>query len=241
MSYQPRQDAFRPTCMGRRRVKLGAHRTICPTFRDSMARHRLSRKSGFVARKGDALLIIDTINDLNFPGGEKVLPWAMRLTTPLRRFRRHAHRHQMPVIYVNDNFGLWRSNFSDVFKHCTRPGSRGRDVARTLKPAREDYFILKPMHSGFFATSLIPLLEHLRTKRLILTGIATNLCVLFTAHDAHMHRYPMIVLSDCCAAESDFDHNLALEQLKRFCGAGVCRSSEFRFAGHQTHRSKNES
>ena len=65
-------------------------------------------------------------------------------------------------------------------------------------------------------------------QRLILSGISTNLCVLFTAHDAHMHRYPMVVLSDCCAAESDFDHNVALAQLKRFCKAEVCRSPEFR-------------
>ena len=98
-----------------------------------------------------------------------------------------------------------------------------------LKPGHDDYFILKPRHSGFFATSLAPLLEHLQVKRLILSGIATNLCVLFTAHDAHMHRYPIVVLSDCCAAESDFDHNIALSQLERFCAAQICRSGDFVF------------
>ena len=66
---------------------------------------------------------------------------------------------------------------------------------------------------------------------LVLSGMATNLCVLFTAHDAHMHQYGLTVLSDCCAAESDFDHNVALKQLERFCGARVCLSTEFEFGG----------
>jgi nicotinamidase-related amidase len=177
---------------------------------------------------GDALLVIDTINDLSFPGGEKVLPWAVKLAAKLKPFRRRAHQAVVPVIYVNDNFGHWRSNFADVFAHCTRKSARGRDVVRKLKPTTKDYFILKPRHSGFFATSLIPLLEDLHIRRLILSGIATNLCVLFTAHDAHMHQYPMIILSDCCAAESDFDHNLALSQLERFCGATICTSEQFK-------------
>jgi nicotinamidase-related amidase len=180
-------------------------------------------------KKGDALLIIDAINDLQFPGGEKVLPWAEKLSARLRRFRAKARAANIPVIYVNDNFGQWHSDFREVYNYCTRRQARGRHVAEKLKPATSDYFILKPRHSAFFATSLVPLLEDLKIKRLILTGIATNLCVLFTAHDAHMHGYRLIVLSDCCAAESDFDHNIALGQLERFCGATICTSAEFQF------------
>ncbi|HWE04884.1 MAG TPA: isochorismatase family cysteine hydrolase [Tepidisphaeraceae bacterium] len=184
------------------------------------------RPSVATFHRGDALLIIDCINDLEFPGGENVLPWAIKLASRLTAFRATAHRAGIPVIYVNDNFGLWHSNFHEVYAHCTRRSARGRDVCRRLKPKRDDYFILKPRHSAFFATSLVPLLEHLHVKRLILAGIATNLCVLFTAHDAHMLQYPMIVLSDCCAAESDFDHDVALSQLERFCRATVCLSRD---------------
>jgi nicotinamidase-related amidase len=188
-----------------------------------------SRKSRTVHRQnGDALLIIDVINDLEFDGGENVFPWAKRLAARLAPFGSRARRAGMPVIYVNDNFGHWRSSFQQVYTHCTRAGARGRGVCRKLKPRRNDYFILKPRHSAFFATSLVPLLEDLGIKRLILSGIATNLCVLFTAHDAHMHNYPLIVLSDCCAAESDFDHNIALAQLQRFCRAKICVSTDVR-------------
>jgi nicotinamidase-related amidase len=185
----------------------------------------------------DALLIVDAINDLAFPGGEKVLPWAERMTARLAPLRAKAHRAGVPVVYANDNYGHWRSSFEDVYRHCTRRGARGAEVTRRLRPTRDDYFVLKPRHSAFFASSLKPLLEHLGTGRIILAGLATNLCVLFTAHDAHMHGYEQVVLSDCCAAESDFDHNVVLEQLKRFCGARIALSTECTFPRRRTRRS----
>lgn len=178
-------------------------------------------------RKHDtALLIIDVINDLEFPGGEKVLPWAQKMVERLQPVADRARSAGVPVIYVNDNFGQWRSNFGDVFDHATRTGARGADVARAMKPRPDDYFILKPKHSAFFATSLVPLLEHLGTRRILMAGIATNLCVLFSAHDAYMNEYDIAVLSDCCAAESDKDHDIALDQLQRFLHVRVCRGDE---------------
>jgi nicotinamidase-related amidase len=183
-------------------------------------------------KQGDALLIIDVINDLEFPGGEKVLPWAIKLSSALSSFKKQVHGTAIPVIYANDNFGNWHGNFLDVYRHCTRKTARGRVLSQRLKPGPSDYFILKPRHSAFFATSLAPLLEDLKVRRLFLAGIATNLCVLFTAHDAHMQRFKIVVLSDCCAAESNFDHDVALSQLERFCHATICRSTEVRIPGN---------
>lgn len=176
-----------------------------------------------------AVLVIDVINDLSFPGGEKVLPWAMRMADQLVPFLEKARKRRVPIIYVNDNFGHWKSDFKEVIEHCTRPDARGREVVQRLVPAPSDFFVLKPKHSAFFATSLVPLLEFLKVERLIMAGIATNLCVLFSAHDAHMHEYDITVLSDCCAAESDADHNWALDQLKRFLGSNVCKAEEVNF------------
>jgi nicotinamidase-related amidase len=176
-----------------------------------------------------ALLIVDVINDLEFPGAERVFPWAMKMATRLSGFRSKAHRAAVPVIYANDNYGFWRNDPDDLYNHCMRPGARGRELCRRMKPTREDYLILKPRHSAFFATPLQPLLRHLGVKELILTGIATNLCVLFTAHDAHMLEFPITVLSDCCAAESNADHDTALSQLEEFCDARIRLSSEVEF------------
>jgi nicotinamidase-related amidase len=181
-------------------------------------------------RRSDAVLVIDVLNDLEFPGGERVLPWAERLVKPLRSLCSKARKAGIPVIYVNDNHGMWRASFEQIYQRCTRPGVRGAEVTRLLKPRRSDFVILKPRHSAFFCTPLLPLLEELGIKRLFLTGMATNLCVLATAHDAAMHRFPIVVVSDCCAAETDFDHDVVLAQLQKFFGARICKSSEARNA-----------
>ena len=197
------------------------------------------KRKAEVRAKGDALLIIDVINDLEFPEGERVLPWARRLTKPLRALSSKARRNGIPVIYANDNFGQWHGDKDMVYAYCTRAGARGREVSRLLRPKKGDYFILKPRHSAFFSTPLLPLLESLHTSRLILTGMVTNLCVLITAHDAAMHGYPMIVVSDCCAAENDFDHNVVLGQLHKFFGAVICRSDEITIkAGVSSHSNR---
>jgi nicotinamidase-related amidase len=185
-----------------------------------------------------ALLIIDVINDLEFPGAEKVYPWAMKMATRLNAFRAKARRAGVPVIYANDNYGYWRNDPNDLYKHCMRPGARGRELAKRMKPSRQDYLILKPRHSAFFCTPLQPLLQHLGVKELILTGLATNLCVLFTAHDAHMHEYPITVLSDCCAAESNSDHDMALSQLQDFCDARIKLSTEVEFASQRKRKGR---
>jgi nicotinamidase-related amidase len=199
--------------------------------------YRMAYKAKLNART--AVLLIDVLNDLEFPGGEKVLPWAVRLAPPLRLFCTKARRAGFPVIYVNDMFGDWHADRTSILAHCTRRTARGRKTSHTLRPQKSDFFILKPQHSAFFCTPLLPLLQELSVRQLVLAGIATNLCVLITAHDAHMHHFPIVVLSDCCAAESDFDHNVVLTQLQTFFGAQICRSTEVHIpAPHRSNLAK---
>ena len=175
----------------------------------------------------DALVLVDVINDLAFPGAERVLPWAERLAVPLLRTRALCRRSGVPVIYVNDNYGRWSGERDEVFAHCTRRGAPGAHVSRRLRPGRRDCFLVKPRHSAFFGTPLAPLLQSRGRTRIVLAGIATNMCVLATAHDATAHGLTLVVLSDCCAAENDFDHNVVLTQLQRYFKATVCRAAEF--------------
>ena len=137
---------------------------------------------------GTALLLIDVINDLAFKGSEKLVAQAESMAVKLAAFKRRAAAANVPCIYVNDNFGQWRSDFRWTVAHCTARSSRGRRVSRRLSPKARDYFVLKPKHSGFFDTTLDTLLETLRIRRVILTGIAGNICVLFTANDAYMRE-----------------------------------------------------
>lgn len=173
-----------------------------------------------------ALVLIDVINAFDFPGGDQLLRLALPMAERLATLKRRAREAGVPIIYVNDNFGRWRSDFRSQVDHCLAARSPGRRVVELLKPDETDYFVIKPKHSGFFATSLGTLLEYLRTKTVILTGVTADICVLFTANDAYMRDYNLIVPGDCVASVSEEENAHALRQMEKLLKADVRPSSE---------------
>src|SRR5881275_2854156 len=171
-----------------------------------------------------ALLLIDVINDFDFPEADRLLKYARPMARSLLRLKRRAQKAGIPVIYVNDNFGRWKSDFRRTVEHCARHG-RGREVVKLLRPEENDYFVLKPKHSGFFSTSLDTLLRYLETQTLILTGIAGNFCVLFTANDAYMRDFNLFVPLDCTVSNTKKENESALGLMKKFLKADTRLSS----------------
>jgi nicotinamidase-related amidase len=177
-----------------------------------------------------ALLLIDVINDLEFDGGEKLLTQALPMAVSLAALKRRAKTTGVPVIYVNDNFGRWRSDFAKLVRHCVEENVRGRPVATHLIPEQDDYFVLKPKHSAFFQTNLESLLSYLGATTLILTGMAGDICVLFSANDAYMRNFKIIIPSDCVASEEAEANDQALMLMQRVLKAKTSPSSELEFA-----------
>ncbi|MDQ6939536.1 MAG: cysteine hydrolase [Verrucomicrobiota bacterium] len=175
-----------------------------------------------------ALVLIDVINDLEFPEAEEIIDDAIAMAKNLRRLAQRARKAGVPIIYVNDNFGRWRSDFRETIKHCGSRKSRGRDLVRILKPAKNDYFVLKPKHSGFFSSTLETLLHYLEAKRLILAGIAGNFCVLFTANDAYMRDYELLIPQDCCVSNTPRENEEALALMRKFLKADTRPSVEIK-------------
>ena len=186
-------------------------------------------KAGTGSQTRTALLLIDWINDLEFPGGEKLLKKAKEAAEATARLKEQARAENIPVIYANDNFGRWQSDFRTQVDRCLTEPVRGRPLAELLKPDQEDYFILKPMHSAFFATPIDLLLDRLEVRHLILTGLATNICVLFTAHDAYMRGYTLAVPPDCVAAEDDAVQRASLDVMARSAKADTQPSNKIDF------------
>jgi nicotinamidase-related amidase len=177
---------------------------------------------GNVPDKADAaLLIIDAINDLEFSGGEAILPAALEMARNISALKQEAKKHKIPTIYVNDNFGKWQSDFNKLIDHCIKDDTRGKEVVELILPDKDDYFVLKPKHSGFFSTTLDILLEYLKVKTLILAGLQTNICVLFTANEAYMRDFFIVAPTDCSASEQQRDHEYALEQMKKILKADI--------------------
>lgn len=159
-----------------------------------------------------ALLLIDVINDLEFDDGELLLAHALPMGEKIAALKRRARKAGVPTIYVNDNFGKWRSDFRTLLRHCLEDDVRGTPLVRLLQPEQDDYFVLKPKHSGFFSTTLDTLLNYLQARTLILAGLAGNNCVLFTANDAYLRDFRLCVPSDCVASNTveENEHALAL-------------------------------
>jgi nicotinamidase-related amidase len=177
-------------------------------------------------QSGAALLLIDVINDFEFEGGEALLKLALPVGKNIANLKNLAKQAGIPAIYVNDNFGKWQSDLNKIVSHCLEDGVRGEPFVRLVLPDEDDYFVLKPKHSGFYCTSLDLLLEHLGAHNLILAGIAGNNCVLFTANDAYMRDFKLLVPSDCSASEIQQDNENALKQMEKVLKADIRPAGE---------------
>ena len=185
-----------------------------------------------IPSRGTALLLIDVINDLNFAGAESLIAAAEAMAPRLAHLAKRARTSGVPIIYVNDNFGQWRSDFRQTVAHCTAAASPGRQVSRRLRPTARDYFVLKPKHSGFFDTTLDTLLNTLRIRRVVVTGIAGNICVLFTANDAYMRELRIFAPADCIVSNTAAENASALRQIATVLKGDTRRSTLLRF-GHR--------
>lgn len=161
-----------------------------------------------------ALLVIDMVNALDFPGGDRLLRHALPAARRIARLRQRLKARGAPTIFVNDNFTHWREDFRQLVAICSQPGVVGAPLIETLPPEQDDYSILKPQHSAFYNTPLEVLLEQLGVRRVVLTGIATDQCILATAFDARMRGLDTVVAEDGTAAMTPQRHRNALAVVK---------------------------
>lgn len=173
-----------------------------------------------------ALLLIDVINPLEFEEGEDLLEHALPMAQNILKLKERAKEAGIPVIYVNDNFGRWRSNIKELVAHCLENDVLGKPIVELLRPDDEDFFVLKPMHSGFYSTPLELLLRYLTVETLIITGMAGDYCVLFTANDAYMRNFTLYIPADCVASEQLEFNREALSVMARTLKAEIKPSTE---------------
>lgn len=167
---------------------------------------------------GVGLLIVDMINSLDFAGAERLVPKLDGVTATIVKLREEADAHGVPVIYVNDNYGHWQAEKSELIRSCAaRP--EAREVIARVGPRDRDYFLFKPRLSAFYATNLPVLLPALGVSRLVLTGVAADICVLFTAADAHMREYAIWTPRDATASEADERTDWALDIMRNSMSA----------------------
>src|SRR3954464_2464241 len=176
-----------------------------------------------------AFLLVDVINDLDFPEAKQLMRYAPAMARKLAKLKARAKRAGIPCVYVNDNFGRWRSDLRSLVEHCRK--GKARAIVDLLRPDKDDYFVLKPKHSGFFSSTLETLLRYFGAHRLIITGIAGNYCGLFTANDAYMRDYDLLVPGDCTISNTAAENRQALSLMKNYLKADIRPSGKIRFSG----------
>jgi nicotinamidase-related amidase len=171
------------------------------------------------------LLLVDFINPLNFDGAEDLSGTAVSAARATGRLRQRLGREGCQAVYANDNYGVWRSDFSRLWQSCSLVDGPPGAMAKALRPRKQDFTILKPRHSAFYSTPLDLLLRQLKCQRLVLTGVAADNCVLFTAMDAYLRGYSLWIPADCTAAESEDAKQQALQHMARVLKADVSPST----------------
>lgn len=161
------------------------------------------------------LLVVDFLNFMDFDTAPALAPHALRAARRTRALKARLRRAGVPVIYANDNFGHWEADIGAVVETCRARGGAAKALADLLEPETGDRSVLKPRHSAFFGTPLEFLLDELGARRLVLTGLTTDSCIMFTAHDAYVRDYALWVPSDCVASSQPGYTRTALEHMRR--------------------------
>lgn len=159
-------------------------------------------KSGELPKSRQALLLVDFMNPLDFPGAAALAGPALQAAAACARLRRQLAAQGVPVVYANDNFGRWQSDFRNLVAALLRDRGAAGTIARRLKPRAGDLTVLKPMHSAFYGSPLDILLDRMGVRRLVIAGLATDMCVQLTACDGFLRGFRLHVPADCTAAES---------------------------------------
>jgi len=152
------------------------------------------------------------INPFDYDDGPALARAALSVSPAIAKAKARIKSKGGACVYINDNFGLWQSDFRELVVRAK--AGAGAEVADILQPDSDDIFILKPKHSGFFQTPLPLLLEGLGCKRLVVTGVAADACVVTTALDAHMRDFEVFAPSNCIASTTKARKDAALMILK---------------------------
>ena len=179
---------------------------------------------------GAAILLIDVITDFEFDDGDRLFENARRVAPAIADLRSRAGAAGLPVIYVNDNYGKWQDDLEKQVIRIIESSRRGKEIVEQLRPAKDDYYVLKPQRSAFYETPLAVLLASMNVSNLVIAGFTTDICVLFSAHDAYMRGFRVFVPSDCSAAAYPEYHDAALQLIARVADVDTTPSTKLDLA-----------
>lgn len=166
-----------------------------------------------IPRSTKAFLVIDMLNDFVRDGAPLFVPGAQAIVPNIKKRIAGARARGIPIIYLCDTHRPNDPEFRVWPPHAVK-GKEGAQVVDGLAPQPGDIVIPKTTYSGFYGTKLGETLKKMGAGELTITGVCTEICVLYTTADAYMRGYTVEVPEDCCAALTPEDHRFALKQMR---------------------------
>ena len=174
-----------------------------------------------------ALVVIDMINTYDHEDAERLRASAEEVVPVIGALLERARDASAPVIYVNDNFGQWRSDQRALVENAI--GSEHGSLVEPIAPNEDAMFVVKARHSIFYETPLDYLLDQEGVDEVVMVGQATEQCVLYSALDAHIRHIPVIVPRDAVAHIHEDLAEAALRMMEINMEAEVVGADEIRF------------
>ncbi|MDV3128259.1 cysteine hydrolase [Mycobacterium sp. 21AC1] len=172
-----------------------------------------------------AVLVVDMLNAYRHKDAELLVPNVVEIVDPLVRLVDVARsREDVDLIYVNDNYGDFTADFSDIVR-AALDGARP-DLVSPIVPAEGSRVLTKVRHSAFYATALDYLLGRLATRRVVLTGQVTEQCILYSALDAYVRHLDVVVPADAVAHIDADLGEAALRMMQRNMSAKIVSAAD---------------
>lgn len=177
-----------------------------------------------------ALLVVDVQNDFCSPKGASSergegLAMVQAMVPRLLRFIDWARAAGIPIVYIRTTHSEWTDSPSWIYRKSQqkaltscREGTWGAEFYEGIHPLPTERVVIKHRYSAFIRTDLDTVLRARGVESVLVTGVATNVCVETTARDAYMLDYYVTLVADCSAAYDRSLHEGTCENINRNFG-----------------------
>jgi nicotinamidase-related amidase len=182
------------------------------------------RRSENGDESGPALILTDVLNTYEHEDADRLAASVKGTLEPIRSLIEAARERDVPLIYVNDNYGDWNSSSEELAKRAM--SGRHPELVEPLLPPEGSMFVIKARHTIFYETPLNYLLTDLGVGTIILVGQVTEQCILYSALDAYVRHLHVAVPPDGVAHIHEDLADAALQMMERNMRARLIPSSK---------------
>jgi nicotinamidase-related amidase len=171
-----------------------------------------------------ALILVDMLNPYEHPDADRLAVGVESAVPAIGKLLGRAEEADTPVVYVNDNYGDWNSSAQQLTERAMQGAHP--ELVEPVLPRDGHSFVIKARHSIFYETPLEYLLDQMGVDRLVLTGQVTEQCILYSALDAHVRHFRIVVPTDAVAPIYEHLAEAALEMIERNLSAELCDAAD---------------